>query len=54
MEPTFWDDSKAAEKVLQSIKSKKVWTEHYDEVVSAVDDVVVMYEFFQSGDPSEA
>lgn len=54
LEPNFWDDSKAAEKILQSIKNKKVWTEHYDEVSSAVDDVVVMFEFFQSGDASEA
>ncbi len=54
LEPTFWDDSKAAEKILQSIKSKKVWTGHYDQVATAVDDVVVMYEFFQAGDATEA
>src|SRR3546814_14287351 len=42
LEPGFWDNSKAAEKVLQSIKSKKIWTDHFDEVVSAVDDTVVM------------
>lgn len=53
LEPGFWDDSKAAEKILQAIKQKKVWTEHYDEVASAVDDVGVMYEFYQSGDATE-
>ncbi|MGJ1197008.1 peptide chain release factor 2 [Sphingobacterium spiritivorum] len=51
--PTFWDDSKAAEKVLHAIKTKKVWTEHFDQVASAVEDTVVMYEFFQSGDATE-
>ncbi len=53
MEPGFWDDSKAAEKVLHSIKSKKIWTDHFDEVAAAVDDTAVMYEFFQAGDATE-
>src|SRR3546814_9587487 len=43
----------AAEKVLQSIKSKKIWTDYFDEVVAAVDDTVVMFEFYQTGDASE-
>lgn len=38
---------------MHSIKSKKVWTEEYDEVSASVDDLFVMYEFFQSGDASE-
>lgn len=50
----FWDDSKAAEKVLHSIKAKKVWTEHYDRVAAAVEDLSVMYEFFHSGDATES
>ncbi len=53
MRPDFWDDPKAAEKVLQEIKGLKVWTEHFDDVSAAVEDVGVMYEFFQSGDASE-
>jgi len=35
------------------IKNIKVWTEHFDDVSAVVDDVGVMYEFFQSGDASE-
>lgn len=54
MQPGFWDDSKAAEKVMHSIKAKKVWTEEYDKVVTAVEDAAVMYDFFHSGDASEA
>lgn len=38
---------------MHEIKGLKVWTEHFDEVSAAVDDVGVMYEFFQSGDASE-
>jgi len=35
------------------IKNIKVWTEHFDEVSAVVDDVGVMYEFFQSGEANE-
>ncbi|WP_345068761.1 peptide chain release factor 2 [Sphingobacterium thermophilum] len=53
LRPDFWDNPKEAEKILQGIKNLKLWTEHYDRVANAVEDVVVMYEFFQSGDASE-
>lgn len=49
----FWDDPKAAEKVLHSIKNNKIWTDQYDAVQTSIDDTVVLYEFFQSGDASE-
>ncbi|MFD2161235.1 peptide chain release factor 2 [Paradesertivirga mongoliensis] len=51
--PDFWDKPKQAEKVLHSIKAKKVWTDGIVEVDSAVEDAAVMYEFFQSGDATE-
>ncbi len=38
---------------MHSIKNNKVWTDQYDEVNSSVEDVVVLYEFFQSGDATE-
>lgn len=38
---------------MHEIKNLKVWTEHFDAVAAAVEDVGVMYEFFQSGDASE-
>src|SRR5690606_3555411 len=44
---------KEAEKVLQSIKNLKVWTDQYDAVASAVEDTIVMYDFFQAGDADE-
>ncbi|WP_313419570.1 peptide chain release factor 2 [Sphingobacterium multivorum] len=53
LEASFWDDSKAAEKILLSIKNQKVWTDHFDEVAAAVEDAYVMYEFFQSGDAND-
>jgi peptide chain release factor 2 len=38
---------------LHAIKSKKIWTDAFDEVHAAVEDALVMFEFFQSGDASE-
>ncbi|HWZ35228.1 MAG TPA: PCRF domain-containing protein, partial [Mucilaginibacter sp.] len=52
--PNFWDQPKEAEKVLASIKAKKVWTDDYQRVSSVIDDTGVMFEFFQSGDATEA
>lgn len=54
MQPNFWDNPKEAEKILQGIKTKKNWTDSYDAAEAAIDDVVVMFEFLQSGDASEA
>lgn len=38
--------------MLQTIQSKKVWTDAYDRLIASIDDLAVMYEFFQSGDAS--
>lgn len=53
MAPDFWDDPKKAEKILAEISTKKKWTDGYNAAHNAVEDVVVMYDFFQSGDASE-
>lgn len=49
----FWDNPKAAEKVLHAIKSKKIWTDSFAEVNTAVEDTLVMLDFFQAGDAGE-
>lgn len=53
MQSDFWDDPKAAEKVLHSIKNNKVWTDQFDEVQASIEDTIVLFEFFQSGDATE-
>ncbi|MDM1047896.1 peptide chain release factor 2 [Sphingobacterium hotanense] len=53
LQPDFWDDPKAAEKVLHGIKNNKVWTDQFDAVQNSVDDTGVLYEFFQAGDGTE-
>ncbi|WP_156126398.1 peptide chain release factor 2 [Hymenobacter sp. DG25B] len=51
--PNFWDDSKKAEATLKELKSIKVWTDDFEAVTKAVDDVEVLYEFHREGDVSE-
>ncbi|RFZ95867.1 peptide chain release factor 2 [Mucilaginibacter conchicola] len=52
--PNFWDHPKEAEKVLASIKTKKVWTDAFQKVSSIVEDTNVLFEFYQGGDATEA
>ncbi|WP_299502161.1 peptide chain release factor 2 [Mucilaginibacter sp.] len=54
LDPHFWDHPKEAEKVLASIKTKKVWTDEYQKVSSVIEDTGVLFEFFRSGDATEA
>ena len=49
----FWNNSKQAEIILKSIRTKKVWTDAYDKVAKGVDDLEVLYEFRLAGDVSE-
>jgi peptide chain release factor 2 len=49
----FWDDPKEAEKVLKHIKQVKNWTEAYDAIVASLDDLKVLFEFFELGEASE-
>lgn len=39
---------------MQSIKVQKVWTDHFDRVTASVEDTGVLYEFYQTGDATEA
>ncbi|MBK0384500.1 peptide chain release factor 2 [Pedobacter sp. SD-b] len=53
LQPSFWDDPKAAEKILHAIKLKKSWTDAYEKAESAVEDSAVMLEFVQAGEATE-
>src|SRR5690606_32885268 len=52
--PTFWDNPKEAEKVLNAIKSKKIWTDSYAATATEVDDLTVLFEFYQAGEATES
>ncbi|MCB0497450.1 MAG: peptide chain release factor 2 [Cyclobacteriaceae bacterium] len=49
-QPGFWDDPKEAEKVMKSIKSKKIWTDSFEAVHSSFEDLETLNEFVASGD----
>ena len=51
--PEFWDDPKEAEKLLKQIRNKKVWTDGYAEVRTAVDDLEVLYDFYKEEGATE-
>ncbi|MCK4679395.1 MAG: peptide chain release factor 2, partial [Bacteroidales bacterium] len=50
----FWEDQKNAEIVLKSIKAKKIWTKAYKATENSVDDLLVINEFYNNGESSEA
>lgn len=51
--PEFWDDPKEAEKLLRQIRNKKVWTDGYKNVNTAVEDLEVIYDFYKEEGASE-
>jgi peptide chain release factor 2 len=51
--PSFWDEPKAAEKILKEIKSLKIWTGAYEEVDTKIGDLEVIFEFSKEGEASE-
>jgi peptide chain release factor 2 len=52
-DPTFWDDPKEAEALMKKIRAKKFWVESFDKVQSALDDLMVLLDFFKEGAATE-
>ncbi|MCR4878778.1 MAG: peptide chain release factor 2 [Bacteroidales bacterium] len=50
----FWDDPKAAEKLLKEISGIKAWVADYYKAAELNDELLVVSEFQQSGDATEA
>ncbi|WP_434037352.1 peptide chain release factor 2 [Formosa sp. 4Alg 33] len=51
-DPNFWNDSKAAEVIMKSLRVKKKWVEDFNTATALVGDLEVMYEFYKEGDTS--
>lgn len=49
----FWNDPKEGKKVMQDIKQRKMWLNAFKEVKGSVEDLHVIYEFFNAGDAGE-
>ncbi|MCQ2276970.1 MAG: peptide chain release factor 2 [Bacteroidales bacterium] len=50
----FWDDPKAAEKLMREISGVKAWVNDYEAAVELNDELSVTNEFFAAGDATEA
>ncbi len=52
-DPNFWHDPKEAEKLMRIIRTNKRWVDDYEALVSANDDLQVIYDFYKSGEASD-
>lgn len=51
--PDFWNDPKAAEKKLKDIARLKTWVKAYQEIETALDDLEVIFEFYNEGEAGD-
>ena len=49
-DPNFWNDPKAAEALIKSLRVKKTWVEDYNKAKTFIEDLEVLYEFFKEGE----
>ncbi len=52
-DPNFWNNPKEAETLLKELRSKKKWVEQYNEVNTALDDLLVINDFFKESEVTE-
>ncbi|HKK42351.1 MAG TPA: peptide chain release factor 2 [Bacteroidales bacterium] len=53
-QPDLWDDPKKAEELMKSIASLKSWTSDFERICTALDDLLVLYEFYKEGEAEES
>jgi peptide chain release factor 2 len=53
-QPGLWNDPKKAEELLRGIAQLKSWTTDFDKISVALDDLVVLYDFYREGEATEA
>jgi peptide chain release factor 2 len=51
-DPNFWNDPKAAEAIMKSLRVTKKWVEDYNKAKSLTEDLEVLYEFYKEGEAS--
>ncbi len=52
-DPNFWNNPKEAEALLKELRSKKKWVEQYNEVHTALDDLLVINDFYKEDEVTE-
>ncbi|MCX6286746.1 MAG: peptide chain release factor 2 [Bacteroidetes bacterium] len=51
--PDFWNNPKAAEQVLRSIRDRKIWTDAYNNGLASYMDLMILWDFYSQGEGSE-
>lgn len=51
--PGFWDEPKAAEEQLKKVNQIKFWVKGYQTASTAVDELLILFDFFEAGEASE-
>jgi len=52
-QPGLWNDSKKAEDLLKAIAQLKSWTNEFQKISTAVEDLTVIYDFYREGEATE-
>jgi peptide chain release factor 2 len=52
-DPAFWNNSKDAEVQMKVVRSIKVWTDGFRQVDQAMEDLLVLYDFFEMSEATE-
>ena len=52
-DPSFWNDAKAAEKVMKQVRELKGWIEGCEDINRSVGDLSVLFEFAKEGEATE-
>ena len=53
LSPGFWDDNKRATEILKNIQQNDYWVKLYESTESAVEDFVVLFDFWKAGDATD-
>ena len=52
-DPGFWDSPKEAEQQMRVIRGLKQWTDAFQKIDQAVEDLLVLYEFHEAGEATD-
>src|SRR6266498_4583817 len=53
LSPGFWDDNKRATEILKNIQQNEYWIKLYEQTEAAVEDFIVLFDFWKAGDATE-
>ncbi len=51
--PDFWDDPKKAEEHMRNLRGLKAWVEDYEEIVTLIDDLEVLFDFMKEDEATQ-